>query len=317
MPLRRPARGRGHGSLPADGHGRVAWPGDPAPARHPEPLGPAGRTDRARSRAHVHLRPDRVPVRPRRQPAQLPPRRPHPPGAAVPRHRRLPRQEHHRRRPPPRRAIRPGRGPDARLGRARGQDAGRDRRGVRGGLPRRRGGRQHPAGPRLPARDRAHPRDGRPGRAARGRRLCLRVVGRQRVLRGRLIRWLWPAVGQLARRAPCRASRRGRARQARPGGLRALEGRRRGSDPEVADAHAGARATRAGTSNARRWRCATSATGSTSTPAASTTSSPTTRTRSRSRRRSSADRRRTTGSTASSCSCPGGRWRSPPATSSA
>ena len=55
---------------------------------------------------------------------------------------------------------------------------------------------------------------------------------------------------------------------------------------------AGATATRAGTSSARRWRCATSARGSTSTPAASTTSSRTTRTRSPSRRRSSAGRRR-------------------------
>ena len=52
----------------------------------------------------------------------VPPRRPHPAGAAVPRDRRPPRQEHHRRRPPARRAVRPRRGPDARRGRARAQD---------------------------------------------------------------------------------------------------------------------------------------------------------------------------------------------------
>ena len=70
---------------------------------------------------------------------------------------------------------------------------------------------------------------------------------------------------------------------------------------QVADRALGRRLSRAGTSSARRWRCATSGRASTSTPAASTTSSPTTRTRSPSRRRSSAARRRASGSTASSC----------------
>ena len=89
--------------------------------------------------ADVHLRPDRLPLRPRRQPAQQPAGRPHPADAALPRHRRLPRQEHHRRRPPARRGLRPRCGPDARRRRPRAQDAGRDRRRVRGRLPRRRG----------------------------------------------------------------------------------------------------------------------------------------------------------------------------------
>ena len=94
--------------------------------------------------------------------------------AALPRHRRLPRQEHHRRRPPARRGLRSRPGPDAGGRRPRAQDAGRDRRRVRGRIPRRRGGRQHPARPRLPARDRAHPRDADARRGARGRRLRLR-----------------------------------------------------------------------------------------------------------------------------------------------
>ena len=50
----------------------------------------------------------------------------------------------------------------------------RDRRRLRGGLPCRRGRRQHPAGARLPARHRAHRRDARAGRGARGPRACLR-----------------------------------------------------------------------------------------------------------------------------------------------
>ena len=112
--------------------------------------------------------------------------------------RRPPRQEHHRRRAPARRGLRPRRGPDARPGRARAQDAGRDRGRLRGGLPRRRGAGQHPAGPRLPARHRAHPRDARAGRGARGRRLRLRDRRGQRLLRRSVVRRLRPAVGQHA-----------------------------------------------------------------------------------------------------------------------
>ena len=221
--------------------------------------------------------------------------------AALPRPRRPPRQEHHRRRPPARRGVRSWRRSDARPGRARIEDAGRDRRRVRGGLPRRRGAGQHPAGPRLPAGDRAHRGDARAGRGARGRRLCLRDARGQRLLRRGGVRRLRAAVGQHPRRPARRPPRRHRAGQARPGRLRALEGGRAGPAAQVADRRAGARASRAGTSSARRWRCATSGRASTSTPAASTTSSRTTRTRSRSPRRSSATSRRVTGSTGSSC----------------
>ena len=63
---------------------------------------------------------------------------------------------------------------------------------------------------------------------ARGRRPRLRDRRRQRLLRGRLVPRLRPAVGQHARRPAGRAPRRGRARQARPGRLRPVEGGRRG-----------------------------------------------------------------------------------------
>ena len=145
----------------------LRWRHDPAPAQHAEPVRRAGDAARARTGVDVHLRTDRLPLRPRRQPAQLPARRPHPAGPAVPRPRRVPRQEHHRRRPPARRALRSRRGPDARPGRPRVEDAGRDRRRLRGRLPCRRGRGEHPAGERLPAGDGAHPRDDRAGRAAR------------------------------------------------------------------------------------------------------------------------------------------------------
>ena len=96
---------------------------DAAPSQHPDPTGRTGRAARARPGPDVHLRTDRLPLRPRRQPAQQPPGRPDPADAALPRHRRLPRQEHHRRRPPARRGLRPRRGPDARRRRPRAQDA--------------------------------------------------------------------------------------------------------------------------------------------------------------------------------------------------
>ena len=71
--------------------------------------------------------------------------------------------------------------------------------------------------------------------------LRLRLRGGQRLLRGRGVRGLRAAVGQLARRAPRRPSRRGRARQARPRRLRPVEGGRRGPHPQVADAALGRR----------------------------------------------------------------------------
>ena len=54
-----------------------------------------------------------------------------------------------------------------------------------------------------------------------------------------------------------RPPRRRRARQARQRRLRPVEGRRRGPDPALAEP-AGATGSRAGTSSARRWPCATS-----------------------------------------------------------
>ena len=101
-----------------------------------------------------------------------------------------------------------------------------------------------------------------------------------------------------------------RARQARPRPTSPC-GRRPARAGSSAGRARGATASRAGTSSARRWPCATSGRASRSTPAASTTSSPTTRTRSRSRRRSRAVRRCATGSTASTCWRRAARWRSP------
>ena len=79
----------------------------------------------------------------------------------------------------------------------------------------------------------------------------------------------------------------------------------------------GARASRAGTSSARRWRRSTSATTSTSTAAARTTFRSTTRTRSRRPRRASARGSRTSGCTATSCCRTTRRWRSRRASSCA
>ncbi len=79
----------------------------------------------------------------------------------------------------------------------------------------------------------------------------------------------------------------------------------------------GARASRAGTSSARRWRRSTSATTSTSIAAARTTSPSITRTRSRRPKRASARGSRISGCTATSCCRTTRRWRSRPASSCA
>ncbi len=179
--------------------------------------------------------PDRLPVRPRGKPAQLPAGRPHPAGAALPRARGAPRQERDRRGAPARRAPRTRRRPDAGAGRPRGQDAGRDRRRVRGRIPRRRGRGQHPARARLPAGDRAHRGHDPTGRGAPGRRPRLCDSGRQRLLRRRQLPRLRPAVRQHPGGPSSRSSRRGRTGQARPGRLRAVESRRRGPAAEMAD----------------------------------------------------------------------------------
>ena len=82
----------------------------------------------------------------------------------------------------------------------------------------------------------------------------LPLARREPVLRGRDVPGLRRAVREHARRAPGRPSRRGRAGQARPAGLRAVEGRR-ARVASCAGPAAGARASRAGTSSARRWPC--------------------------------------------------------------
>ena len=114
----------------------------------------------------------------------------------------------------------------------------------------------------------------------------------------------WPAYGELTRqKIDDMEAGRGRrpAWQARPARLRALEGLEEG--PRAGDGGLAlavrARAARAGTSSARRWRRSTSARRSTSTAAASTCASPTTRTSWRSRARPASRSRRT------GCTTPG------------
>ncbi len=243
----RPERQGPRAAMSKDFAAAVRWSGrhvcrarPPSPQR-PDPPDRAGRATGARARPDVHLRTDRLPVRPRRQSAQLPAGRPHPPGAALPRAGGAARQERHGRRPPARRAARPRRRPDARPGRSRGPVAGRDRRRLRSRIPCRRSRDQHPAGARLPARDRAHRRHDPAGRGAPGRRPRLCDPGRQRLLRRRELSRLRPALGQRTGGPAGRPSWRRGARQARPGRLRPVEGRRRRAAAEMADPALGRR----------------------------------------------------------------------------
>ena len=195
-----------------------------------------------------------------------------------------------------------GRGPDARRRRPRTQDAGRDRRCLRGGLPCRRGAGQHPAGPRLPAGDRAHPRDARARRGARGRRATPTPPPRATsTTTSAAFHGYGQLSGNTLDRPAGRPPGRRRAGQARPGRLRALEGGRRGPAAQVADAALGRGLPGLAPRMLGDGDALSRPRSSTSTRAASTTSSRTTRTRSPSRRRSSATSRRATGSTASSC----------------
>ena len=222
------------------------------PVEPVEPLEPGPGPD-------VHLRPDRLPLRPRRQPAQLPAGRPHPARPAVPRPRRPPRQEHHRRRPPARRAVRPRRGPDARR-----RPASRTRRPAEIADAYEAAFHADEAAVNiLPAHVFPRATEHIPEMLELAEALedaghAYALRRRQRLLRGRVVRRLRPAVGQHARRPAGRPPRRGRARQARPGRLRAVEGGRRGPARSSGRPRAGARASRAGTSSARRWPCATS-----------------------------------------------------------
>ena len=108
----------------------------------------------------------------------------------------------------------------------------RDRRGLRGGLPRRRSRGQHPAGARLPASDRAHPRDDRARRAPRGP-AGLAYASTQGNLYYAVASF--PGYGRLSGNTldDLRAGTPGRggAGQARSGRLRALEGGRDGPRP--------------------------------------------------------------------------------------
>ena len=210
-------------------------PRDPEPPQHAHADRGAGPATGGGARPDVHLRPDRVPVRPRWEPALVPVCRRPSAGPPLSRARGVPRQEHHGRRAPSRRAVRSRRGPDARVCRPRRPIDRRDRRRLRGGLPRRRGAREHPARARVPPSDRAHPRDAGPRRGAGGCGARVRVTRWQRVLLGVVVPRLWSAIRQLARRPARRSPRRRGAGQARPGGLRALEACRRGTGPEVAD----------------------------------------------------------------------------------
>ena len=258
-----------------------------------EPL--VARTDR-----DVHLRPDRLSLRPRRQPAQQPAGRPHPADAAVPRRRRAPRQEHHRRRPPARRGLRSWCGPDARRRRPGAQDAGRDRRRVRGRLPRRRG-RWSTSCP--PTSSRAPPSTSR--RCSPSPRGSRTPATPTRQPEGNVYYEVgrFEGYGRLSGNslADLRAGHRGDIEPDKrdPADFALWKSAGDGRILKWPTARWG-EGFPAGTSNARRWRCATSAPASTSTPAGSTTCSPTTRTRSPSRPRSPARCPPATGSTASS-----------------
>ena len=163
---------------------------------------------RRRTRADVHLRPDRLPLGARRQPPQLPARGPDPAHVPVPRRPGAPRQEHHRRRAPARRAIRSRRGPDAGRGRARVEVAGRDRRRLRG----RASTRTRPSSTSCPptssrGRPSTSPRCSTWPPASRPRARLPVGVG-QPLLRGRLVPRVRPPVRQLARQPARRATAR-------------------------------------------------------------------------------------------------------------
>ena len=147
--------------------------------------------------------------------------------------------------------------------------------------------------PQIIAHDRAADRGG-PRVRGRGPRAVLRAE----------LRRLRPALGPRPRRHARRRARRGRAVQARPRRLRAVEAVGRPTSP--AGRARGAAAARAGTSSARRWPRRISARRSTSTAAASTCCSRTTRTSSRrAPARTAASASRATGCTTASCSSDG------------
>ncbi len=149
-------------------------------------------------------------------------------------------------------------------------------------------------------RHRPHPRADRLHRRHREERLRVPHAGRHLFRHGEAAGL---RLSRAARRqGPRSRQARGARRQAPHHRLRAVEVLAPGR--EAADGMGqsrGARAFRAGTSSARRWRRSTSATSSTSTAAARTTSASTTPTRSRRPRRGSERGSPTSGCTATSC----------------
>ena len=192
----------------------------------------AGRAARGRPRPDVHVRPDGLPLRPRRQPADVPARRTSSAAALLYHGIDVLQVQNITDVGPPARRCGGSRGrPDARRRRPRGPPLARDRGRLRGRVPRRRGAREHPAGARLPAGDRAHRRDGRPGRAARDAGARLRLAARAT---STTTSRPTPATARspATRSTRCDAGPavRGRTGQGRPGRLRPLEGRRPGRD---------------------------------------------------------------------------------------
>ena len=216
-------------SSPAPARRRLRLDGDdPAPPQHPDPRRRAGRADGRRALRMYTLRPDRLPLRPRRQPPHVPARRPHPAGPAVP-----------RRRPSDVQNI-------TDVGHLRDErfDRGEDRMLVEAGLENRSPAEIADAYEAafhadaalvnlLPAHVFPRATEHIPEMLALAERLedpgpRLRQRRRERVLRRRVVPGLRRPVRQHARGPAGRPPGRGRGRQARPGRLRAVEGRRRG-----------------------------------------------------------------------------------------
>ena len=215
---------------------------------------------RDNTRPDVHVRPDGLRPRPHRQLPHVRRRRRAAPRAEVPgRLQRAAGDELHRRRRPDDPRIEEGRRAAARVHRSLHRGVPRGRRGARARS--RRG---------EPARDRRreHRGDGRDDPRARAERPHL-SERRLDLLQDLDVSRVRQAGAARSRRHQERRARR--LRQVRQGGrprLRAVEGDQAGrADVGL---RASARAVPAGTSSARRWRCACSARRrSTSTPAAS------------------------------------------------
>ncbi len=164
----RAARRKGSSGPRSGGHLRRALAFErAAPPRHPDEVRPRSRPGDPRPADRLRLRPHRLPLRARREPAHLPAHRPRPPHGRAARPARQAGPEHHRRRPPAgrHRHRQQRRGQAARAGAARGQEPVRDRPLLRGRLPPGPRAAQRAARRRLPAGlgvDRQHGRADRP-----------------------------------------------------------------------------------------------------------------------------------------------------------